>query len=351
MDLSPRKTRAQRRQQLKAEETAPNPYPPPTATTSTTKSPQPVFYQAPNLASFTPQLMRPDKSSNDWAEQSPAEQALLEHKQDLLTEQAATLRASIPKDLLKPDSIRAIYSTLIFAREEAGTAVMIRQDGLILTCAHCVADTRQDFESENIKDKVFWLLESSERRVFRAKCIAWDPVRDLALLGIFWYSPRKRPVPSPTALSAFPPGAVQPDMPRAVYFNHVNLAESSPAVDAPLVCVGHPGAEDLETSRRGVKTGYDVLHVSTGAFRGIAEGQDAQDNEEIGALMHDCWTYWGHSGSPLLDRKTGKLVGLHSSWDDETGMRRGVAIEAINEFLKLCNIDLESLEDKMRRNL
>ncbi|KAM7216823.1 Glutamyl endopeptidase [Rhypophila decipiens] len=293
--------------------------------------------------------MRPDKSSNVWAEQSPAEQALLQHKQDLLAQQAATLQASISKDFLELNHGRTVYSTLIFAREEAGTAVMIREDGLMLTCAHCVADTRQDFESQNIKDKVFWLLESSGR-VFRAKCIAWDPVRDLALLGFFWYSPRKRAIPSRAMLAAFPPGARQPDMPRWVQFDHVKLAGSSPDVDAPLVCVGHPGAEDLETSRRGVKTGYDVLHVSTGAFRGVAEGQDAQDNEEIGALMHDCWTYWGHSGSPLLDRKTGKLVGLHSSWDDETGMRRGVPIEAINEFLTLCNIDLESLEDKMMRN-
>jgi hypothetical protein len=28
------------------------------------------------------------------------------------------------------------------------------------------------------------------------------------------------------------------------------------------------------------------------------------------------------------------LVGVHSSWDDETGMRRGVGIEAIREFLR-----------------
>ena len=52
------------------------------------------------------------------------------------------------------------------------------------------------------------------------------------------------------------------------------------------------------------------------------------------SLMDDCWTYWGHSGAPLIDAKSGEVVGLHSSWDDETGMRRGVAWEALHEFVE-----------------
>lgn len=49
--------------------------------------------------------------------------------------------------------------------------------------------------------------------------------------------------------------------------------------------------------------------------------------------MHDCWTYWGHSGAPILEVNKGTLVGLHSSWDEETGMRRGVGGVAIVAFL------------------
>ena len=82
----------------------------------------------------------------------------------------------------------------------------------------------------------------------------------------------------------------------------------------------------------GIKTNFDVLHVSDGRFRGLAAGQDVQDNSEIGALMHDCWTYWGHSGAPLIC--AGQLIGLHSSWDNKTGMRRGVGVEAIQNFLE-----------------
>jgi hypothetical protein len=36
----------------------------------------------------------------------------------------------------------------------------------------------------------------------------------------------------------------------------------------------------------------------------------------------------------LIDQGTERLVGLHSSWDEETGMRRGVPLEAIKEFLE-----------------
>ena len=48
--------------------------------------------------------------------------------------------------------------------------------------------------------------------------------------------------------------------------------------------------------------------------------------------MHSCWTYWGHSGGPLLDA-TGCIVGLHSSWDDETGTRHGIHLDALTEFV------------------
>lgn len=76
------------------------------------------------------------------------------------------------------------------------------------------------------------------------------------------------------------------------------------------------------------------MHVSGGRFRGYAEGQDRLDNGEIGALMHDCWTYWGHSGAPLVEWRKGGLVGVHSSWDSGTGMRRGVGVEALGGFVR-----------------
>lgn len=343
MDTSPRRTRAQRRaqqDQQQSELPAPkrqNAEPSPATT-------PPIYFQIPDLANHNPQPVSiPSRPSKSTTRLSPAEHELLLHKQSLLIELSPQL--PIPKSFQKHAAL--VGSTLVFAREEAGTAVVIQEDGLLLTCAHCVAETIEEFEvGRGAKNKIFWLLLASGR-IVSAKCLAWDPRRDLALLGVLSGSDMEVPMPDAAheeKTTSLPEGSKLEDsrkVPEAkIRLQAVSLATSSPPPGTPLVCIGHPGSEDLETARRGVKTNYDVLHISMGSFRGIAEGQDIQDNEEIGALMHDCWTYWGHSGAPLLDRKTGQLVGLHSSWDDQTGMRRGVAVEAIKEFLLLCGVQL-----------
>jgi len=99
-----------------------------------------------------------------------------------------------------------------------------------------------------------------------------------------------------------------------------------------MICIGQPGGGDLEAEGN-KKTKYNLIEISEGRFKGMVKGQDPQDNGEIGSLMHDCWTYWGHSGAPLVSVEDGSLVGLHSSWDDTTAMRHGVPGIAISEFL------------------
>jgi hypothetical protein len=112
------------------------------------------------------------------------------------------------------------------------------------------------------------------------------------------------------------------------------------------------------------------MEVSYGSYLGVLKG-DIANNRKIGKLMHDAWTYWGHSGAPLLTEGVriysysickshlaeynccvhltfstsqslylstdyititstittiigGHLLGLHSSWDDDTGIRHGI---------------------------
>lgn len=214
----------------------------------------------------------------------------------------------LPNEMARKGLAFCVAATLVFAQEEAGTAVCISPRGILLTCSHCVAETAEDFNPS----RSHWLLFASGQ-VVEARPLAWDARRDLALLEIVAAQELL-----PTAAATFP---------------FISCADVPPQVGSRLVCVGHPGSEDLEAAEAGVKTGYDVLHLSTGSFKGYAEGQDLQDNSDIGALMHTCWTYWGHSGAPLIERRSGQLVGLHSSWDDETCMRRGVALEAIQRFM------------------
>lgn len=160
-----------------------------------------------------------------------------------------------------------------------------------------------------------WLIFSGGQ-VVQAKCVPWDAQRDLALLQIVAAEDLRDGSP-PT----FPSATIA-----------LNPPASPKTKKTPIICIGHPGSEDLEAivTSAPVLTNYDVLHVSHGYYRGMARGQDAHDNSEIGALKHNCWTYCGHSGAPLIAAESGELIGLHSSWDDQTGMRRGIVWEAVD---------------------
>ena len=275
----------------------------------------------------------PSQSTNPTTQHPP----LLTTKTTGLTKLAHTLLLHKQARLRSLDSIpdhplhlhRAIYSTLVFAAHQAGTAICISRQGHILTCYHCVAET--DEEITQAQTKGHWLL-FADGTAINAKLLQWDQRRHLALLRVSYGE-----TPSTQALIASGTG------PLEGHFPFCPIAPSSPPVSTPLICIGHPGSEDLEnppspTTGSLRATDYDVLSVSYGRYRGLAKDQDPQDNEEIGALMHTCWTYWGHSGAPLIvsgggRERVGKVVGLHSSWDEKTGMRRGVGLLAIREFL------------------
>lgn len=258
-----------------------------------------------------------------------AELALLNAKQYQLrhSKTQTWLKSSSGKEKLASTA----RATLVFAQEEAGTAVCISSSGLLLTCSHCVAGSLEELDQPGSKSK--WLLFASGQAIL-AECVAWDPRRDLALLQIT----AAQPEPQIANSHALPAS----DSTANATFPFVPVAEVPPRLRAALICIGHPGSEDLEVAQPGVKTGYDTLHVSTGVFRGYNPEQDLHDNSEIGALKHDCWTYWGHSGAPLVEQSTGRLIGLHSSWDEKTGMRRGVPLEAIQHFLQQYAPVLES---------
>jgi len=250
-----------------------------------------------------------------------ADHELLLKKGELL----AVWSPQIPAAFRKHKSI--IDATLVFGQEAAGTAVCISSIGLLLTCAHCVAEDEDELDWS----RVHWLVFRSGK-VVKAVCIAWDSRRDLALLRVI--------AAQDDSKRQSWTGATGPTSPNQMaeatrLFPYIHIARSSPSRGSNIVCIGHPGSEDLEADEPGMQTGYEVLHLSQGLFHGHEQGQDLQDNSEIGALKHDAWTYWGHSGAPLIDRHNGELIGLHSSWDDETGMRRGVALEAIGDFLKI----------------
>ncbi|KAK6977931.1 trypsin-like cysteine/serine peptidase domain-containing protein [Favolaschia claudopus] len=231
--------------------------------------------------------------------------ALLRKKQRRLKAQAADRVSSLPNN--SPEMRNALEASLIFAQHEAGSAVCIDAAGWVLTCAHCIGETEEEYRESPTR----WLLFYTGLAV-RVECRVWDAIRDLALLKII---------------------AVE-SAGTALRFPFLRPSTRPPVLRAPIVCIGQPGQDDLEsTSAR--RTNYPFLEISEGKFRGMIPGADPQNNSEIGTLKHDAWTYWGHSGAPLILVADGTLIGLHSSWDDQTAMRHGVPHEAIVAFLKI----------------
>lgn len=308
--------------------------------------PDPTAFSIPRLPhSTSPIKILSSDLTRHQTSLSQKEHALLLRKQTLLRSVAGALTADEP-----PPLARAISSTLVYAAHHAGTAVCVSPEGLLLTAAHCIAEDPD--ELAEAKRKGSWLL-FADGIVVKAIPLKWDVKRDIALLQI---------VAAQRSSSRSPP----PVMVSPPIFPYCPISTVPPRVNQPLLCIGHPGSEDLEAppSKSGQlkATGYDVLCVTRGRFRGLAKGQDPQDNSEIGALKHDCWTYWGHSGAPLVSdyqgaigranssnnatisthEGVGELVGLHSSWDEETGMRRGVALVAILSLLHEWKIEIES---------
>ncbi|KAJ6564676.1 trypsin-like cysteine/serine peptidase domain-containing protein [Mycena capillaripes] len=234
---------------------------------------------------------------------------LLRQKQQKLAANASTMLASLPNSSHKLRN--TLEASLIFAQHEAGSAVCVDPAGWVLTCAHCFGDTEEEYRESS---KRRWLLFYDGRAV-QAECRAWDLTRDLALLKIVVLE-----------------SAADTDAVRTFPFIHP--AAHAPTKGTPIICIGQPGQDDLESvSAR--RTKYPFIEVSEGSMCGMVEGADPQDNSEIGTLMHDAWTYWGHSGAPLIHAGEGTLVGLHSSWDDRTAMRHGVPHAAVEAFLAI----------------
>ncbi|KAL2846369.1 hypothetical protein BJY01DRAFT_247273 [Aspergillus pseudoustus] len=204
----------------------------------------------------------------------------------------------------------SLNATFIFAQHEAGTAVCIDLRGWVITCAHCFGESDEEWHAHRRK----WLLTYSGIAV-QVECRVWDARRDLALGRIVCVE-----------------GVTVPGAFAFVSLPSLDSENENSYVHSPILCIGQPGADDLESDKPR-KTDYALVEISEGRLRGMIAGADPQDNSEIGTLKHDAWTYWGHSGAPLLCRETGALLGLHSSWDENTAMRHGVPLVAIREFL------------------
>ena len=201
-----------------------------------------------------------------------------------------------------------------FIQKESGTGVHIG-DGMILSCAHVIASDIDDEENEAKIDRINRnkYVIFANGIIYKAKCIKFDNDKDLALLRIDFDSKLRLECVD----------IDKDEIGTAV------LSDNMPKLKSDLFCIGNPSNINLECdTEEGNDFDPKIFHLSFGKLE-----MEHNDNDELGGYGHSCWTYWGHSGAPIFN-ENGEVVSLHNSWNDETGLRHGVKLNVIIDFVK-----------------
>jgi S1-C subfamily serine protease len=213
---------------------------------------------------------------------------------------------------------RTLDACVHVVSEEFGSGFHLG-DGVIVTCAHVVShnDDSDDIVPDRIGRCKMFIFRDGKWVI--ARCFACDERGDVALLRIVHRS-------SDSQLASC---TVAPQ------------SDENAHKGKTVIAVGNPG------------TIYDATHTpplflsSHGKILANNASVLADINEDgLGPIKHNAYTYWGHSGSPLFDAG-GLVVAMHNSWDEtesvhiafgrgtfRTGMRRGVSSQRIMQFIQ-----------------
>jgi hypothetical protein len=344
--------------------------------------------------------------------------------QQVFLESMDGLPKKLMLDFTSANITRLLDSCCVLGQYECGSGFCVDPIGLVMTCGHCVIDDDEQSDDESddgpsLKEVEviacaaigkFKTLVFASGQLAVAKCVHVDVKRDAALLKIVYvhsdelesmrhYLNKSELSKQRGRVGGFKSKSsaksVTVKMPTS--FPFLPLARTSAKPQTHILCIGQPGRDDLESSKAR-KTNYPLISFSNGRI--VKYAADLHNNFEIGALAHNAWTYWGHSGAPLIawnsqlptsvaaaiaavassssdeqepvskKRRLKKLseidsnessssspsasssaseaaaaiatsddafpfhvVGMHSSWDDETALRHGVPAEALRTLL------------------
>jgi S1-C subfamily serine protease len=108
----------------------------------------------------------------------------------------------------------------------------------------------------------------------------------------------------------------------------LRFSKEEAPVGTEIVLIGQPGT-------------YDHWHVSTGKILNYhPHPHVAEDGYPLGGIEHNGWTFWGTSGSPILNL-AGLVVGAHNTYDGKRNMRCGVRYHPTISFLKQSKVNFE----------
>jgi len=200
-----------------------------------------------------------------------------------------------------------------------GSAVCINEKGYILTCAHAAPP----FEDDNTKESLY-IFPSGQ--IIKAITIDKDEKIDLALLKISEVYQNKKFIKinenkGKKNLYKFP-------------YAKINKAENglNPKKNEKIFCIGNPGFTMIDDDGYLEHNEYKPFWISFGKIKGYLRDQIYCKND-LGPLIHNCWTYWGHSGAPLFNYE-GELIGMHNSWNEKNADRHGNSLLGIIKFLE-----------------
>jgi hypothetical protein len=224
------------------------------------------------------------------------------HFQGLLAKWGAAAREDyLHNTQAWPEAARLFDAHVHFVSREGGSGVLLSPD-LILTCAHCVAapddPLEEDEDTEPPPKRVgrTRLLVLPSGGFVVAECIRACEEVDLALLRVLAASPELGRV------TAFP---TCPPTPKG----------------KEIVLVGNPAKITIRPP---------LFHTSRGKVLGDTDPK--RKKLGLGGVLHSAWTYWGHSGAPLINAR-GEVCGVHNTWDGPRNTRHAVSPAEIAEFV------------------
>ena len=220
------------------------------------------------------------------------------------------------RDAVKPTLEAAVHIV------PSGSGVYLGR-GYILTCCHCVDhdddDDNDEINSSDTKIGRIVELVNARGQTFGSICVDACSDVDLAILQI--------PQDELDLISLTPMYPAK---------------RGSDKDGIEIFALGNPCDTDLETSvkdgQKRSKNGFYPFSASIGKLERKISSQKA-NSLGLGRLIHSAWTYWGHSGCPLVSvteqdgKKSASIVGIHNSWDDRNGNRHGVSLDEIWSFI------------------
>ena len=204
-------------------------------------------------------------------------------------------------------------SCLCRISDEFGTAVCINEKGYILTCSHAVPPFEDDKNKESL-----YIFPNGE--IIKALTLEKDDQLDLALLKIIEIYENEKFI----KIQNIPEK-------KFIYSNIKSTPKENEKVGEKVFCIGNPGFAMYCDNGKFEKNHYKPFWISFGKIKGYI-GDGIYCKNELGPLIHNCWTYWGHSGAPIFN-SNGKIIGMHNSWNERNADRHGNSLLGISKFI------------------